>query len=245
MLVIQDQQFQGRVDRNSKRIFGDLELRRCSFTGCTFALADEPSLRSEVRNVRLIRCHARSSLAMGIIANDVLVDGLKTAANPPLFCCGCAFRHVVFKNNIDVVMLTNDLPDAEPRRAKAFADANRAFYADVDWAIDISEARFKECDIRGIPASLIRRDPTTQAVVKRENAAGIVWSWEQTSGWTKVRCRGMTLDLSKTWWPISMEVMLQMGYSDRVLVAPKRSPKFQDALEGIRMLREAGVAELE
>jgi hypothetical protein len=103
------------------------------------------------------------------------------------------------------------------------------FYASVDWALDISEAEFREADIRCIPATLIRRDPKTQAVVTREKAMEGRWR---------------SLDLSKTWWAEQIQHMLDRDCApDTILVAPKRNHRFNDLVDGIRRLREAGVAE--
>jgi hypothetical protein len=49
--------------------------------------------------------------------------------------------------------------------------------------------------------------------------------------------------LSKTHWPISLDFLLKRGDQDVVLVAPKRGKKFRDLLAGLKLLRDAGVAE--
>lgn len=86
-----------------------------------------------------------------------------------------------------------------------------------------------EADIRGIPARLIRRDPETQAVVARQKAI--------EGGWREVNLDG-------TWWQASIEFMAtDSNDPDVVLVAPKRHPRFRDLLQGIQLLRKAGVAE--
>ena len=117
---------------------------------------------------------------------------------------------------------------AKPKHQAAFDQANAEYYKTVDWALDISEARFYECDIRGVSASLIIRDPETQVVVTREKA--LQGKWKE-------------LDLSKTYWAGWIDLFLQSGEPDVVLVAPKRYPKYQDWLDGLKMLRDAGVAE--
>jgi hypothetical protein len=75
---------------------------------------------------------------------------------------------------------------------------------------------------------LIRRDPETQVVVTREKAIEGAWR---------------NLDLSKTWWATSLEFFVKRGDADVVLVAPKRDRKFRDLLDGLKALRDAGVAE--
>jgi len=109
-----------------------------------------------------------------------------------------------------------------------FEDANIKCYASIDWALDIREAEFEECDLRGIPGHLVRRDPETQILVTRERVMEGVWR---------------ELDLSRTYWPASLEGLLEDERSDEVLVAPKLATDFEDLLAGLNLLREAGVAE--
>jgi hypothetical protein len=60
------------------------------------------------------------------------------------------------------------IPD-EKERIQRFRAANGAFYENVDWALDISKAEFESCRIFcELPVRLIRRDPETQVVVRRE-----------------------------------------------------------------------------
>lgn len=119
---------------------------------------------------------------------------------------------------------------ATPEQQRAFDQANAQYYAAVDWALDISEGEFEECDLRRVPAGLVRRDAATQVVVKRDVA--------MRGDWRK-------LDLSRTYWASAIEGFIQEGDPDIVLVAGKRQKKFKDLLDGLKMLRDAGVAEPE
>jgi hypothetical protein len=79
-----------------------------------------------------------------------------------------------------------------------------------------------------VPARLILHDPETQVVVTREKA--LQGKWRQ-------------LDLSKTHWATSIEFLLEFGDEDVLLVAPKRHPKYPQLLDGLKLLRDAGVTE--
>jgi hypothetical protein len=68
----------------------------------------------------------------------------------------------------------------------------------------------------------------TQVVIKREKA--LLEEWKK-------------LDLSKTDWKTSIEFFLERGDEDVVLAAPKRYSKYDDLLNGLKVLRDAGVAE--
>lgn len=222
------QDFNNLYDRNSGRIFQDLELRKCRFISCALSITRNPRRRSLVRNVRLIQCEEIGCAIDTAIIEDTVIDGLKTS--DLLQTWGAVYKHVVLKGNIGRIMISPVIATgwAKPHQQAAFDKVNAEYYQQVDWALDISEARFYECDIRGIPARLIRRDPQTQVVVTREKA--LLGEWRK-------------LDLTRTFWSGWIELFLQEEALDVVLVAPKRHPKFNDLLDGLKMLRDAGVAE--
>lgn len=226
--------FQGRefvqwFDRDSGALYSDLEFTKCRFESSGLSITRDPKLRSTVRNVRLVRCEQRGSAIEAAIIEDVIVEHFKS--NGLFQIWGAVFKHVTLRAKIGRIMVSPLIAPglATPEQQRAFDLANQEYYAGVDWALDISEAEFEgECDLRRVPASLVRRDPTTQVVIKRENAI--------QGGWRK-------LDLSKTFWSSAIEGFLQEGDPDIVFVAGKRDRKFGDLLEGLRKLRDAGVAE--
>jgi hypothetical protein len=230
MKVFANQEFRSFYDQDSKAVFSDLEFRKCRFVSCAISITVNPSLRSTVRNVSLIDCEHVSGNLWPAVVEDILVDGLKT--NTLFQSWGAVFKHVTLKGKIGRVMFS---PAVFPGKAtkeqqQAFDDANAAYYKTVDWALDIRDAEVGEMDIRRIPAKLIRRDPETQVVITRAKAARGEWR---------------RLDLSKTYWPTAIQEFLRDGDHDLVLVAPKRSKKFRDLLDGLKILRDAGVAELD
>jgi hypothetical protein len=226
--IFTNQEFQSFYDRNSGRVFRDLEFRKCRFISSSLSITRNPRRRSTVRNVKLTQCEEIGCALNAAIVEDVIVDGLKTS---DLFqSWGAVYKHVLLKGNIGRIMISPVVATgmAKPKEQAAFDEANAKYYETIDWALDISEARFYECDIRRVPARLIRREPETQVVVKREKA--LLGEWKK-------------LDLSKTYWSVWIDLFLKDGDPDIVLVAPKRHPKFSDWLDGLKMLRDAGVAE--
>jgi hypothetical protein len=185
-------------------------------------------MRSTVRNVKLVQCEQRGCALEAAIVEDVLVDGFKT--NGLFQTWGAVFKHVIFRGAIGRIMISPAVASgrATSTQQRAFDEANAAYYASIDWAVDISEAEFEEVDIRRVPARLIRRDPATQAVITREKAMEGRWR---------------TLDLAKTDWAGWIDLFLKDGDPDVVLVAPKRHRKYRDLLDGLKMLRDAGVAQ--
>jgi hypothetical protein len=112
---------------------------------------------------------------------------------------------------------------------EAFDRQREAYYRDVDWALDISEAEAVELALEGIPARLVRRDPETHAVVTRQAAL--------SGEWLELR------RVQETALRLMIQDMLKRGYDDTVLVAERRARDFKQVLEGIEQLRAAGVAE--
>ncbi len=216
------------VDRNSARTYSNMEFRYCRFVSCDISITRNPRKRTVIRNMRFYGCEVTGCSINPAIVEDVLVSNLKT--HGLLQTWGAVFKHVRIEGNIGQVMLSPFVSPAwaKPRQQRSFDEANAAYYANVDWALDIREARFYECDIRSVPARLILRDPETQVVVTREKALQGIWK---------------QLDLSRTYWATGIEFLLEFGDDDVVLVAPKRHPKFPDLLDGLKMFRDAGVAE--
>jgi hypothetical protein len=232
MKSFENQTFERFYDRNSGKVFSDIEFRNCTFGSCAISMARNPALRSTIRNVRLIGCEEVSCALHTAIVEDVIVDGLKASGSAGgLFqTWGAVFKHVILKGKVRRVMFSPAvaLGLATRDEQQAFDDANAAYYKSIDWAMDISQGEFEECEIQSVPAHLIRRDPETQVVVTRAKAARGEWR---------------KLDLSKTHWPISLDFFLKRGDQDVVLVTPKCSKKFRDLLAGLKMLRDAGIAE--
>lgn len=225
-------------DWSSGRVFSDLHFVACHFVGCNFSSVDIANLdnrdlvalRSVARNVRFENCDfAGCEVGPGIVEDCVIEDAklwnhLQTR--------GTAFKHVTIRGVVDKVMITPyvDFIGRFPGVQTQFYKANQEYYQNVDWALDISEGLFRDCDVRGIPASLIRRDPLTQAVLTREKAISGEWR---------------DLKLGSGHWPTVFQLFLDEGYSDCVLVAPKRARNFKVLLEGLHRLRDAGIAEVD
>ncbi len=232
MKTFKGQRFDAVYDRNSGRTFSDAMFEDCYFEGCAWSITRDPRLRSTVRNMKFFNCSQRGCALDSAIVEDILVENLETHGQL-LQTWGAVFKHLTLKGKIGRVMLSPLIAAAsgKPHEQAAFDQANADYYADTDWALDIREAEFKECDIRGIPAKLIRRDPETQAVVTREKALlGI----------------HKKLHMPKTFWSGWIDLFLEEGRDqDVVLVASKRDKDFKYLLEGLRHLRDAGVAETE
>jgi hypothetical protein len=231
MITYESKTFYKLYDDDSGIVIENLVLDACVFDNCTLSHTTNTARRSAVRNVRLKNCVSVNCDIGPAVFEDVTVDGLET--NDLLILWGPLFNHVTLKGKIGKlkVNLAAHFVDRSPETQQPFNLARSRFYETVDWALDISEAHFKEFDMHGVPARLVRRDPATQVVVTREKAL--------LPGWRE------QLSPSNTLWPLVIDMFLEDGEPDIVLVAPKGKPKrkFTALLEGLNELRRAGVAE--
>lgn len=210
--------------------YSDIEFRRCSFRFCVFSNCDDPRYRSVIRRVSLRNCEFIEPPGIdSAIVEDAMIENLKTRGL--LQTWALAFKHVTLRGRIGRVMITNataPISSTTPAQRHAWELANAEYYKTVDWALDISQAEFQECSIRGVPARLIKRDPETQVVVTREKARQGRWR---------------ELDLERTYWQMALDNLLYFEHEDVVLVAPKRSRDFRELMHGLQLLRDAGVTE--
>jgi hypothetical protein len=226
MKLFEDHYFQDINDRNSGKNFSNLEFRRCHFESCRISSTRNPQRRSTIRNVKIIDCEELGCVLDAAIVENVLVDGFKTHG---LFqTWGAVFKHVTIKGKIGRLMTSPLIATAmgTPAEQTAFNKSSAHFYMDIDWALDIREAEFEEADLRGLAARLVLRDPETQFILTRERALEGRWK---------------NVDLTGTHWRTSIELFLERGAQDQVIVAPKRNPRFRSLLVGLWNLRDAGV----
>ncbi|MEM9754065.1 MAG: hypothetical protein AAF916_11870 [Planctomycetota bacterium] len=187
------------------------------------------SRRPLASNMRLNRCKISGGSLDGAVVEDVLVDGLETGG---LFqTWATVFKHVTLRGKIDGLMLSDLFRPSYPTSEfqTEMDRANAAYYAEVDWALDISEAEFQdEFDCRGVPSRLIRRDPETQIMVTRKRL---------------IEC-GDAISAGGDFWRMMLRLFLKNDrYDDTVLIAWKRNKDFKELSAGIRALRAAGVTE--
>jgi hypothetical protein len=231
MRLYENETFHGLTPRwlFSPRTIGDFEFRRCFFDNCNNFPASKPSRRQAYRNIVLTNCtNGACSLSTAIVEN-VTVNGLRTRHRRVFFTWATVFKHVVLKGKLNSMILNQVLRPGRDKKQKLWDEANREFYATVDWALDISEAEFTfGISLHAVPGSLIRRDPETQVLVSKKTALQSSW---QDLPWGKSALR-----LALQWF---LEDSL---YEDVVLVASKRGVGYRDDLEAVRMLRREGVA---
>jgi hypothetical protein len=169
----------------------------------------------------------------GVIFDDVAVEGLATGPKGPLFLAACAFRHVTLRGKIGQLLFHHRRYFVSPTSGdekvnSEFHTANLQFYKGVDWALDISEARFSCLDLRGaVPASLVRRDEEHQFVLARETAVSGEW--------------GKVPELQGSSLGLVIEIFVETGMPDTILSADRGSSRFGRDLEILRQMKRANL----
>ena len=212
------------------RNVGDVELVSCTLQGCSIGYAHSRSFsrRTIVENVIVKDCRISKCLVGPAQLQDIYLENI---LGGDLLVWGALFKHVTMKGRFDGVLIHGkarlEMSGEELRRYWPLCDR---FYADCDWALDISDAEFGDFDIRtrGVPASLVRRDAETQAVVKAVKIREGLWKRMQLGG---------LVETAFNLWESG-------GGEDLIIVAPKRNKTgFAEVMTDIRRLRDAGIAE--
>jgi hypothetical protein len=224
-----------RVDlRNVCTTFAKVEFRRCGFVYCKIGYTESSARRVRIQNTLLKDCAADHSGLGPLILDEVTIDGFDGGgfdAGGLQIVNACAFRHVVLKGAIRRVNIS-----AKPHSmAKEFnaniARLNREFHASVDWAIDISKAEFFDSRVQlDLPAELIRLDPATQAIVRRENLLGERWKTLAPEVHPIIAA------------PLHSMVKCQEPEYE-VVIAGKAEKDFPEQLKSLTLLRESRVAQ--
>jgi hypothetical protein len=207
--------------------FSGIELENCHFDNCMVFASWLLRRRFHVRNVRLLNCSQFASGLGAAILEDIVVDGWQNRDRNDFFdAWACAFRHVILRGRIGYIKFRDGPQTAGlMQRTMDWTSANRAYYASVDWALDIREARFTSSpELHFIPGSLIRRDPETQVLVTKEQA-------------TAALSEGLAWGNSVV--PVVLKWFVQNGpYDDVVVAAPRASRRLHEDLAALDMLRQ-------
>jgi hypothetical protein len=231
MIEYKNQTFHKLYDHGDALVLENMRFESCMFESCAVSFTKDVHLRSTVRNVSIKNCAANGCGIGPAIFQDVEVDGLAT--NDLLIVWAATFHHVKFVGEIGKIKINPwaHFMDRTEETQGPFTRSRETFYRSIDWALDISDARFKGFDATGIPARLFRRAPDSQAVVTRERVTA-------ENGQRIARADG------NPWLPW-IRGALSDGSRDGVLVTPLGAPKKKrdEFLHGLRQLRDLGIAE--
>jgi hypothetical protein len=215
-------------------------IQDTTFRECTF---DNWSAKDcELSRLRLEHCRFWACSLHGGILRDCVIDDLRMTIGSgggrrtPLFLWGTLAEHVVLNGRIGgfiwnlpyETFAEYGKPKADRIETKAIARA-REHYAGVDWALDISQAKFSSVPAfrYGPPGRLIRRDERTQPLVTREDAEGGRW-------------RAIAEDIGV--WRVVLDSFAKSRWPDEIVLTPAAGGTGERDRAGIERLREIGVA---
>ena len=175
MIEFRDRIFHSLDDRGDALLLENMSFESCTFFNCNLSRTKERDRRSVVRNITLRNCEANACNVGPAILEDVEIDGLSTS--DLLIVWAATFQRVTLRGSIGKIKINQaaHFVDRTPQVQQPFDDHRVKLYSSIDWALDISRARFREFDARGIPARLFRIDPDSQAVVMRSRALQEGW----------------------------------------------------------------------
>jgi hypothetical protein len=112
-----------------------------------------------------------------------------------------------------------------PELRAAFREQAVKLYADIEWALDITEAEFSDVGLNYVPGELVRRNPETQFLIRTEVA------------------RSVTLDSLPNYASIVVERAALSPYEATVVPVPTRAKNADKYRTELQILRDRGIAE--
>lgn len=195
------------------------------------------STLSQPNIIRNIRATDASQMNCGIstaIIENVAIHNLKRTGDAPLFLWGCVFRHVTLSGNISAPKINRSIGVSQELAAlqPAWDEFARAWYANVDWAIDISRAKFGGgFTLEAVPGDKVLRDPSTQVLVRRVALTN--------PRWRDLDFDGTAIDIALSWFE-------RHSQFDTVVLAARATAKWAKRDRSVlAMLREHGIANLD
>jgi hypothetical protein len=238
MREFRDKTLKGLFDSGGALYLHHMLFNNCEFVWSMFSQTEDIRKRSHASNMIFQNCRINGMADVGCaILEDIIVDSLAT--NDLFILWGPVFRHVTLMGNIGRVKINRWVSTKVYGKDELQApfDVHREqFYRETDWALDISEARFKLFDYDGyIPAHLIRRDPETQILLRRETMLKTDWR-KETAHIIDSELRAVLGSVAEWCDP---------DRAERVFAAPLGASKKKrdEVLQYIKDLRAAGIAE--
>lgn len=207
------------------------ELEGITAVRCTIAgrmpLPGRPGEWNRLRDCRAEQCRHENVTLSGVAIERCELDGLGRAGRNPLFFWGCVFSNVRLCGRLTGLKINPEYGFLryDPGRQAQWVEAMRAFYRDVAWALDISEAEFTSTPtFEAIPGHLVRRDPSRQVLVRRAALAG--------------------REIQSLPRRIALEWFVERSPFDSVVIAGSgHSNRRQTDLDDMMRLRDMGIAE--
>jgi hypothetical protein len=202
--------------------YADLEFIDCELPGglTTYGAAIH---RSSAANIHVTNCRSAAFFGTGAIFDEVVVDGIRTS-RAPVNISACVFRHVTVKGTCNGFLFNRNICDDNAERNASFIVANKEYYRNVDWALDISQLKCSRFELRGcVPVELIRRNPDEHFIMTKEVALSHEWKKYEPMNW----------------FYLAINDFLESQAERNLFVAPRRSKTFKEELRYYLRLKDA------
>lgn len=213
-------------------LHGRLDLNNARYEACTF---DNCSANGGVaRRVEVVNCMVWSCGLRDVILEDCVLQNLRMSypgggKRMPLILDGVMTRRVIIRGTIGS-FIWNPPDSGSAWATPAAVEAAQRFYATVDdWALDVSDARFRSVpSLRfGPPGALVRRDPDVQPLITRARANAVLGA--------------DPVDLGV--WGVVLESFVRSPWPDEIVMIPGlggRRESYEEDLAGLNRLRGVG-----
>lgn len=225
MQELVEQQIFGTVGPAS---YFDLAISDCTFHGCH--LSNSGLDWNYVRRVQATGCTQINCSFDLTLFEAVTLHNLKRGGDAPLFMWGCVFDQVTLSGRISGLKINRPFDPEDRPEARATWDRRaRQHYNAIDWALDISNAKFPgTVSFEFVPGDKIRRNPETQILITRQRL--------EKGDWRTVDFDGTALDLNLSWFE-------EQSPFDSVVLAPRTEKWAKRDAAVFQRLRDAGIAE--
>jgi len=228
-MLFKDNDLSAWKDGPKGRVYSGHEFIFCNFSECLPPAGK--SVRPVVSQCTFKDCGAGDLDVDPLLFEDILFDNF--GGSDLVIFWAPIFHRVRLKGQIGSIKINTRYTTVKHSAAiqKKFDAAREKAYADMDWALDISEARLSTFDLEGIPARLIKRNPAVHLTVTRKKA--------KKAGWRK------HMKPEDDYWVFRIDNMLDSDDDDVVIALHRRKTAAQKAKlrDGMQRLRDLGVAE--
>lgn len=224
MHVIKSQRFFRLIDQPGGGLYRDLSVQDCLFDNCALSMSADPAHRTQVAHSEILRCRSFNSDVGPAALVDVMIEDLR--GNDLIICWYSVLRRVRLRGVITSLKVNSIFSPTEesPALQLAFQEDAARFYADTDWALDITEAKLSTFELSGVPTHLTRFDPQRAMIVTRQCALDLAWR-PRVAPWN-------------SHWPFVIDLFLEGDEPSILLAAPHGRKRLR---EGLDDLRQAGL----
>lgn len=215
-------------DGEPRDIFS-VSVQDSEFNNCV--IRSKVSDWNRLSEIRLTDVSHMNCALSGCVFEDVSLHNLKKTGSAPLFIWASVFKHTRLTGRISGLKINrSDLSLLDEATRDKRELATKKHYESVDWALDISDAKFPNgVTFEAIPGDKIVRDPSTQILVKRASLVGRDWR---------------SLDFDRSAIDIAISWFEDGSMFDSVVIVSRSDSKYRAMDQKIlEMLRREGIAE--